>query len=110
MKTFLVCVVFASILFVSGCKKSESVQIGGECSERGDCVNREDCVELPSGKKVCTKSCSMPVAFGPPGTPLPPDECPAPSKCQLVNMDVDVPGKTVAVTKIPRCLIPGTIQ
>ncbi len=106
MRATAVWCLFGFLFCASGCK-SETVAIGGECSSRDDCVGREDCLKLPSGKGVCTKSCSMPVVMGPPGTPPTADECPAPTKCTMINMSVDVPGKTVDVPKIPRCMPPG---
>ncbi len=90
--------------------KSETVAVGGECSSRDDCKNRNDCIKLPSGKSVCTMSCSMPLTMGPPGTPPEKDSCPPPTKCTMVNMSVEIPDKTVEVPKIPRCLTPGTLN
>ena len=96
MKLMMVGIFLGLSLGVLGCVKSESVPIGGECSERDNCVGREDCMKLPSGKGVCTKSCN-------PAS----DDCPAPIKCEMISLSVDVPGKTVEIPKIPRCMLPG---
>ena len=93
MRAIGILVAALSLLALGGCKKSESVAVGGECSERDDCVNRNDCLKLGNGKGVCTKSC-LPSS----------SDCPPPTTCQSVNLSIDVPGKTVNVPKVNRCL------
>jgi len=80
------------VLSPLACKKPSAV--GGECSSRDDCAERNDCLKLPSGSGVCTKSC----------LPSSPGDCPPPTTCQSIAMSVDVPGKTVNIPKINRCL------
>ena len=90
-----VAVLFAvlSVLLVVACTKSESVPVGGECSSRDDCMKRNDCMKVESGKSYCTQSC---IPSG--------NDCPAPTKCQKVDMTVSQGSKSVNAAGISRCL------
>jgi hypothetical protein len=95
-RAMMVCVwlVAASSL---GCK-SETIPVGGACDSRDDCKNRVDCMKGPDGKGVCTISCTLPTSLDPT------DSCPAPTKCTVVNLSVEIPDKTVNVPKAYYCL------
>jgi len=86
-------IVLGAVALVAACKKGESVPVGGECDSRDDCQKRNDCLKVASGKSYCTQSC-IPSA----------NDCPAPTKCQTIDLTVSQGSQKVGAAGIPRCL------
>lgn len=82
----------------AGCR-DHNVPIGGKCSRQKDCQDRNakgawnaECLELDEGS-LCTRRCW-------PGS----DDCPPPTSCEKIDMDVHVPGQTVQVHGASYCM------
>lgn len=86
------------IASLAGCR-DHNVPIGGKCSRQKDCQDRDtkgawnaECLELDEGT-ICTRKCW-------PGS----DDCPPAMSCEKIDMDVRVPGQTVAVHGVNYCM------